>query len=193
VNHIGFSVPDVRQVVDRIKAAGFRMITSSEVAATQQVTDDVAVLNANVSIAFAQGPDEVKVELVQNRGQNAPIALHHVHFFGPQNTEMQAWYSKVFGAKPRPGGGAFVSAELPGVLLNFTTSAEPVTGTRGRALDHIGFEIDNLEAFTKRLAAEGIKIDVSYRQVPQTTLFIAFITDPWGTSIELSEGLDQLP
>jgi catechol 2,3-dioxygenase-like lactoylglutathione lyase family enzyme len=193
VNHIGFSVPNLRDVVGRIRANGFRMVTRDEVAATQAVADDIAVLSANASIAFAMGPDEVKVELVEVRNQQAPIALHHVHFFGPQHTEMQAWYAKVFGARPRGKGGAFVSSALPGVLLNFTPATEPVAGTRGRAIDHIGFEIDGLEAFTKRLEAEGIRLDVSYRQVPKTNLFIAFITDPWGTSIELSEGLDQLP
>jgi catechol 2,3-dioxygenase-like lactoylglutathione lyase family enzyme len=193
VNHIGFSVPNLRQMVDRIKANGFRMVTRDEVAATQEVEDDIAVLNANASIAFAMAPDEVKVELVEVRTQTLPIALHHVHFFGPQNTEMRAWYEKVFGARPRAGGGAFVSAALPGVLLNFTNSNEPVAGTRGRALDHIGFEIDDLEAFCKKLEADGIALNVSYRKVPQTDLSIAFITDPWGTSIELSEGLDKLP
>jgi catechol 2,3-dioxygenase-like lactoylglutathione lyase family enzyme len=193
VNHIGFSVPNLRQVVEKVKANGFRMVTRAEVAATQEVKDDIAAINASTSIAFAMGPDDVKVELVENRNQTTPIALHHVHFFGPQNAEMRAWYEKVFGARPRAGGGAFVSADLPGVTLNFTASPEPVVGTKGRAIDHIGFEIDQLEAFTKRLEADGIKIDVTYRQVPQTNLHIAFITDPWGTSIELSEGLDQLP
>ena len=77
--------------------------------------------------------------------------------------------------------------------MNFAPSQAAMAGTQGRALDHIGFEVKNLEAFTKRLESEGIKLDVSYRQVPKTNLFIAFITDPWGTSIELSEGLDQLP
>jgi catechol 2,3-dioxygenase-like lactoylglutathione lyase family enzyme len=135
----------------------------------------------------------VKVELVEVRAQTLPIALHHVHFSGPQNAEMQAWYAKVFGAKPRAGGGAFLSADLPGVALNFTASPDPVVGTRGRALDHIGFEVDNLEAFCKKLQADGITLDVTYRQVPKTEMFIAFITDPWGTSIELSEGLDKVP
>lgn len=193
VNHIGFSVPNLRQVVDTIKANGFRMVTRAEVAATQAVTDDIAVLNSNASIAFAMAPDDVKVELVENRAQTMPIALHHVHFFGPQNAEMQAWYAKVFGARPRAGGGAFLTADLPGVALNFTASPDPVVGTRGRAIDHIGFEVDNLEAFCKKLQAEGITLNVTYRQVPQTEIFIAFITDPWGTSIELSEGLDKVP
>ena len=34
VNHIGFSVPDLRPVIEKIKANGFKMITRSEVAAT---------------------------------------------------------------------------------------------------------------------------------------------------------------
>ena len=193
VNHIGFSVPNLRQTVDRVKAGGYRMVTRDEVAATQEVKDDIAVLGGNTSIAFVMGPDDVKVELVEVRTQKLPIALHHVHFFGPQNAEMQAWYAKVFGAKPRPAGGTFLSADLPGVVLNFTASPDAVVSTKGRALDHIGFEVDNLEAFCKSLEAQGIKLDVTYRRVPQTEMFIAFITDPWGTSIELSEGLDKIP
>jgi hypothetical protein len=65
-------------------------------------------------------------------------------------------------------------------------------GTRGRAIDHIGFEVKNLEAFVKGLEAKGMKIDVAYRAVPQLGLAIAFITDPWGTYIELTEGLDKI-
>jgi catechol 2,3-dioxygenase-like lactoylglutathione lyase family enzyme len=193
VNHIGFSVPNLRETVDRIKANGFRMVTRDEVAATQEVKDDIAVLASNTSIAFAMAPDDVKVEIVEARAQTHPVALHHVHFFGPQNTEMRDWYVKVFGARARPAGGTFVSADLPGVLLNFTPTTEPVAGTSGRAIDHIGFEIDNLEAFLKKLEADGVKITTGYRQVPKSDMWIAFITDPWGTSIELSEGLDRLP
>src|SRR3989442_12509164 len=37
VNHIGFSVPDLRQVVDKVKADGFQMITKTEVAAGREV------------------------------------------------------------------------------------------------------------------------------------------------------------
>jgi hypothetical protein len=67
-----------------------------------------------------------------------------------------------------------------------------VAGTQGRALDHIGFEVKNLEAFTKKLESEGIKLAVAYRQVPALNISIAFITDPWGTYIELTEGLDKI-
>ena len=194
VNHIGFSVPDLRPVIAKIKANGFKMITRTEVAATQEVKDDIAALNPNTSIAFALGPDEVKVELVQVKTQTAPIQLHHIHFFGQQNVEMEAWYVKTFGAKARPAnpGSAFVTADLPGVALNFTPSPTPVVGTQGRSIDHIGFEIKNLEAFTKKLEADGIKLERPYTKVAGSNLALAFIKDPWGTYIELNEGLDQI-
>ena len=123
--------------------------------------------------------------------QTAPIQLHHVHFFGEQQPEMQAWYAKTFGAAAQPANPnqAFVTAQLPGVTLSFSRSPTPTVATQGRALDHIGFEVENLEAFTKKLEADGIPLTVSYRTVPALNIAIAFIKDPWGTNIELTEGL----
>ena len=191
VNHIGFGVPDLRVAVDKVKGAGYRMITRTEVAANVDVKDDIATTAAGGQIAFVMGPDDVKVEIVQVKGQQQPIALHHIHFFGQQNAEMRAWYEKTFGGKPRQGGG-FLVADLPGVALNFTQSPEPTVGTSGRAMDHIGFEVKGLEAFLKNLEAQGVKITTPYRSVPALNLSIAFVADPWGTSIELTEGLDKV-
>jgi catechol 2,3-dioxygenase-like lactoylglutathione lyase family enzyme len=194
VNHIGFSVPDLKPVVAKIKANGFKMITRDSVAATVTVTDDIAAASPTTNIAFALGPEDVKVELVEAKAQQAPIQLHHVHFFGEQNNEMRAWYAKTFGAAAPPAapGQVFVSAQLPGVTLNFSPSPTPTVATQGRALDHIGFEVKNLEAFTKKLEADGIPLTVPYRTVPALGIAIAFINDPWGTNIELTEGLAKI-
>lgn len=194
VNHIGFSVPDLTPVVARIKANGFKMITSDSVAANVEVTGDIAAASPTTNIAFALGPEDVKVELVEVKGQQAPVQLHHVHFFGEQPAEMQAWYAKTFGAVAQPAvaGRAFSMATLPGVTLNFSPSPTPTVATEGRALDHIGFEVRNLEAFAKKLEADGIPLTVSYRTVPALGVAIAFIKDPWGTNIELSEGLAEI-
>ena len=193
VNHIGFSVPNLRQAVDKVKANGFQMITATE-AVGREVKDDIGgpLQPGGASIAFALAPDDVKVELVEAKQQTIPITMHHVHFFNPKNTDMQAWYAKTFGAEPR-SGGAFPSAALPGVALNFSPSTDPVVGTQGRALDHIGFEVKNLEAFCRKLEADGIKLAVPYRTVPALGIAIAFFTDPWGTYIELTEGLNKVP
>ena len=102
VNHVGFSVPDLKPVVAKLKANGFKMITSDSVAATVKVTDDIAAASPTTNIAFVLGPEDVKVELVEVKAQTAPIQLHHVHFFGEQQTEMQAWYAKTFGAAAQP-------------------------------------------------------------------------------------------
>ena len=194
VNHVGFSVPDLKPAVAKLKANGFRMITSDSVAATVKVTDDIAAASPTTNIAFVLGPEDIKVELVEVKTQTAPIQLHHVHFFGEKHAEMQAWYAKTFGAAAQPANPnqVFVTAQLPGVTLSFSPSQTPTVATQGRALDHIGFEIKNLEAFTKKLEAEGIPLTVSYRTVPALDIAIAFIKDPWGTNIELTEGLADI-
>jgi predicted enzyme related to lactoylglutathione lyase len=194
VNHIGFSVNDIRAVVTKLKASGYKMITTDSVAPTVKVTDEVAAASPTTNIAFVLGPEQTKVEFVEVKGQKLPIQLHHIHFFGEKNVDMQAWYAKTFGAKqlPQNPGSAFVQDQLPGVFLNFTPSPTPTVGTTGRALDHIGFEVKNLEAFTKQLEAQGIKLDRPYTKVPELGIAIAFIKDPWGTNIEMTEGLDQV-
>jgi predicted enzyme related to lactoylglutathione lyase len=195
VDHIAFSVTNLRQVVDRIKAGGFRVVTAAEAPPNITVKDDIGIVEGGPvsGIAYALGPDEVKVELVELKAQAAPIVSHHIHFFGMQK-EMHAWYLKTFGAKEVASANpaTFISAGLPGLVMNFAASQTPVVGTQGRALDHIGFEVKNLEAFTKNLESQGIKLAVPYRQVPALGIAIAFITDPWGTYIELTEGLDKI-
>jgi catechol 2,3-dioxygenase-like lactoylglutathione lyase family enzyme len=194
VNHVGFSVPDLKPVVAKLKANGFQMITGDSVPATVKVTDDIAAASPTTNIAFVLGPEDIKVELVEVKAQAAPIQLHHVHFFGEKQAEMRAWYAKVFGAveQPQGQGQVFMTAQLPGVTLSFSPSPTPTVGTQGRALDHIGFEVENLEAFTKKLEADGIPLTVSYRTVPALGIEIAFIKDPWGTNIELTEGLADI-
>jgi catechol 2,3-dioxygenase-like lactoylglutathione lyase family enzyme len=193
VDHIGFSVPDLRVMVDKVKAAGYRMVTKEEAPSPPWVAaDDIATQpGRDVRIAFAMGPDDLKVEIVEVKTQTTPVALHHMHFAGPDNKAMQEWYVKVFGAKANPPGGTFQSATLPGVSLNFNQSPGAVAGTQGRAVDHIGFEIDHLADFLKKVEAMGIK-PVNVREVPDLGLSIGFITDPWGTFIELTEGLKKI-
>ncbi len=194
VNHIGFQVPNLRAMVDRLRAAGYPIVTRTELPPSLQAQEKdgiVFIADQNSSIAFVMGPDDTKVELFEVKGMKDPIALHHIHFATPQVAEMQAWYAKVFGAKPGKRG-SFDAAALPGVSLTFSPSAEPVVGTKGRVLDHIGFEVKDLEAFTKRLEGMGIKLDRPFTKIDRFGITIAFLTDPWGTNVELTEGMTQV-
>lgn len=191
VNHVGFYVPNVRQALEKVRAAGFPVITSSEVGPKQAIKDDVAFIESTkTNIGYVMAPGDTKVEFVENPGQSAPVANHHVHFATDKIEAMKEWYVKTLGAKPGMRG-AFQAADLPGVNLTFGGTAEPVVGTRGRALDHIGFEVKNLEAFCKQLEASGVKFDRPYTFIPQIGFAIAFLTDPFGTYIELTEGMDS--
>jgi catechol 2,3-dioxygenase-like lactoylglutathione lyase family enzyme len=193
VDHIAFSVPNLRQAVDRVKAGGFRVVTSAEAPPNVKVENDIGIVTGGPvsGIAYVMAPDDMKVELLEMKAQAAPVASHHVHFAG-MNKEMRTWYMQTFGAKEQASANpAFVSAQLPGVLLNFTPAAS-VVGTEGRVIDHIGFEVKGLEAFLKGLEAKGIKPTVTYRRIEALGIAIAFVTDPWGTRIELSEGLDKV-
>jgi catechol 2,3-dioxygenase-like lactoylglutathione lyase family enzyme len=100
VNHIGFAVSNLRATVDKLKAGGYTMITATEAPPDRPVKDDIAgpPPAGGSSIAFVQAPDDIKGELVEVPNQKIPIALHHVHFFNPANTEMHAWYMNTFGA-----------------------------------------------------------------------------------------------
>jgi len=196
VNHVAFSVRDLRATVDRVVAAGYGMITESEAPEGVEVVDDIGVIPGDgpvTGIAYVEGPDGIKIEVLEMRAQEAPIASHHIHFFGEDAEAMRAWYIETFGAVERPGSvNGIIGADLPGLGLSFTAGASGMAATPGRVLDHIGFEVEDLESFAAGLEAKGITLDVPYREVEAIGLAIAFVTDPWGTYIELTEGLDAV-
>ncbi len=183
VNHIGFLVPNVAATRAKWQAAGLMMEPPNP---------------ANAKQIYVHTPDDlVRIEILEDAMQTVPIKFHHVHFFvtdaGGKDSvlAMQAWYAKTFGAKPGKRG-QFEAADLPGVNLTFAKSDTPTVGTKGRALDHIGFEIKDLQAFCKKAEAAGIKFDMPYTPRPDLGIALAFITDPWGTYIELNQGLNKL-
>ncbi len=191
VNHIAFAVRDVRRMRDKARAAGYPIVTREEAGAGDVVTDDISFNKEQGSYsAFVMGPDAIKVQLFEVKSLATPIALHHVHFAGPA-ADMRDWYVREFGARPGTRG-VYNTANLPGVDLSFGNAPAPVVSTRGRVLDHIGFEVKNLEAFLKKLEGDGVKIDRPYTKVPALNIAIAFIYDPWGTYIELTEGLNTV-
>jgi catechol 2,3-dioxygenase-like lactoylglutathione lyase family enzyme len=181
VNHVGFKVRDMKDVLDKVAAQHF----------TIQVTNPN---KDNPTQAFFLGPDDIRIELLADKNLATTAENHQVHFFTPDVDGMQKFYATVFGAKPIAfGAGKVKLATLPGVSLIFSPTETPVTGTKGRALDHIGFEVKDLEDFCKILEADGVKLDTPYRKIPQMGFAVAFLTDPWGTRIELTERLAPAP
>jgi len=175
VNHLGFLVQDLKARVKHWEGLGLKV-------------DEV---RPSPIQAFLRFPGNIKVELSEDPTITTPVAHHHIHLYTTEVDAMKKWYVEKFGGAPGKRG-RFEEAWFPGVRISIAPADDKPAGTKGRAVDHIGFEIDGLEAFCKKLEAQGVKFDIPYKTVPAIKLSIAFLTDPWGTYIELTEGLDAL-
>ncbi len=171
MNHVGFIVKNVPEQVAQWKAAGVRVLPGN---------------NNRLNQAFVVTPDGVRIEILEDKTQTMAIRHEHVHFFLTESEipKAQAWYAKTFGGRPGTRNNAPV-VDLPGAQLRFGRADTPQAPTRGRALDHIGFDVRDLEAFVRKIEAEGIGLDEPIRTNPQSGVSLTYITDPWGTRVEL--------
>src|SRR5215475_3812961 len=170
VNHVGFIVDNVQRRVAEWKAAGVPVLPGT---------------NNRPDQAFVVTPDGVRIEILEDKTQTVPVRNEHVHLLVPESDipKAQAWYAKTFGGKPGTRANAPV-VDAPGVQLRFAKADTKQAPTRGRVLDHIGFDVKDHPAFIRKIEAEGIKLDEPVRKAASGNT-ITYITDPWGTRIEI--------
>ena len=180
VNHFGFTVKDMPAALAKWKATNLKIEPTE-----------------NPNEVYVVAPEGIRLEVYGEPALPTPVSMNHIHYNAPDIPGIKTWYVKAFGANPgrRPCVGcisrpAMIEAgDMPGVNLSFSGSRTPALPTKGRSLDHIGFDVINLEELVRALDAKGIKIEAPIRQVPDTKVKVAFLTDPWGTYVELTEGL----
>lgn len=180
MDHFGVKVPSTSDVVKRCRDGGIPV--QREFKGTEGFPN-----------AYLIGPDDVKIELQEETSLKQPAIAYHLHFINApgDHIKLRDWYAANLGAVVKMRG-SHEAADVPGMNLTFgTAKAAPGIGTKGRSIDHIGFEVKNLKALCKRLDAKGVKFDVPYRKIPKAGLAVAFLTDPYGTYVELTEGLDK--
>ena len=168
MNLVGFNVKRMSDWLPRWRDAGIPMETPRP---TQ---------------TYLMGPDSVRVEILEDTTQAMPLRFHHLHYFQGAPLEIQDWYARVLGAVKGKRGN-FDAGDLPGVNLTFSNSTTPTVGTAGRVVDMVGFEVSGLEAFVRRLEASGVRFERGYTRTGR--LATAVLVDPWGTRIQLTEGL----
>jgi catechol 2,3-dioxygenase-like lactoylglutathione lyase family enzyme len=172
VNHFGFLVKSYADTKAKLLADNITFTMDNE--KTKQI--------------IANFPEKVRVEFTEDASLKVPAIFHHIHISTPNQEDLRAWYVKTFGGTEGKRGN-FPAAMFPGGEVDFSKAQQPQAATKGRSLDHIGFEIKGLEDFCKKLAAAGVTFDTTYRVVPQLDgLQIAYVLDPEGTRIELTEG-----
>lgn len=189
VNHVGFSVKSYAATKAKAEAAGLAV---RELTPNQQ--------------AFVTFPGNVTVEIQEDPSIAGESEFSHFHLSVPDQNAAREWYIKTFGGEEGQRRKGLKGAKIPGGFVDFlglggvgrgkggdapATPPPALAGSKGRVLDHIGFEVKDLKAFTDRLVADGQKMDMAYTDVTSKMgLKIAFLTDPNGTYIELTEGLN---
>ena len=138
---------------------------------------------------FLTGPDGVRIEIYENKSIPTPIQMHHIHLMVSDPQAAQKWYVANFGATAGKRS-TFETANVPGAEIALGKADAPLAPTKGRSVDHMGFEVKNLDAFVAKLQAAGIKTDAAIRSSTNAAgIRLVYVTDPWGTEIEITEGL----
>jgi catechol 2,3-dioxygenase-like lactoylglutathione lyase family enzyme len=179
VEHFAFKVKSLKDTLVKLDATGAKPMAGAT--ATQ---------------AFVMAPNNMKIQLVEDTTLATPIASHEMLMKVSSAADAAAWYEKWFGARILRQQGQPLIAEIPGMNIRFVETKDPVAGTQGRAIGHIGFEVKNLEALMKKMTEGGVTVNRPYAAAPATIAplkSLGFITDPWGTYIELNEGFSDIP
>jgi len=198
LDHVGLRAGDIAQLMAKLNAAGYK----AEPAPSQKAAWNTGGRRETI---YVWGPEGQRLEVMQDGAQNTKFvldngkevprpkmdvaSLHHVHWAVPESSvkDIQAWYVTFLGAMPGKRW-SYAAADLPGLNFNFSGEPNQPAPSKGRMLDHIGFEVRNLQAFCAKLEASGVKFDRPYAK-QRSGLATAYLTDPWGTYIELTEGL----
>src|SRR5712672_4308479 len=137
VNHVGFIVDNVQQRVAQWKAAGVAVLPGG---------------NNRLDQAYVETPDGVRMEILEDKTQSMPIRNEHVHLFLPEAeiAKAQAWYAKTFGGMAGTRNNQPV-VDIPGVQIRFAKADTAQASTKGRVLDHYGFDVKDHAAFVKKI------------------------------------------
>jgi catechol 2,3-dioxygenase-like lactoylglutathione lyase family enzyme len=182
VNHLGFVWKDLPAAKAKWQAAGYTIEPGND-----------------LDHGYLLGPDGIRLEFSGDPSLQTAVKINHVHLYPQDVSAMQAWYARVLGgvagqcARPRAPDGVDC-VNVADVSLAMSKSETKVDPTAGRSLDHIGFEVKNLPEFLKRMEAEGVTITQGL--TPSnfvSTMRVAFIADPWGTKMEITEGIAPQP
>ena len=176
VNHLGFTWKDLPAAKAKWQAEGYKIEQGSD-----------------PNHGYILGPDGIRLEFSGDPSLQVPVKINHIHLYPQDIPAMKAWYAKTLGGVAGKCDGV-ECVEVPGVTLQMSQGDTKLEPTAGRSLDHIGFEVKDLPAFLKRMEAEGANITQGLTASNFVTgMRVAFVTDPWGTKMEITEGLAPKP
>jgi len=188
VDHFGLAVRDLGGLLDSWRGLAYSV--DSEAAAPGGGPGAVITMPGGVRLDLREDPDIP-----------ATAVMDHVHLIASENRELFDWYTDLFGAGRLMGAAEgerrdappdeTLVAEVPGSLLVFSAAEEERPGTEGSVIDHIGFEVEDMDAFAEMLRDRGVEFVQEPFRVEVLDLWVAFFEDPAGVLVEVTEGLDR--
>ncbi len=186
INHIGFSFPDLTAKMAALEAVGVR----GSGVRLQRNPDGSTIrdIPGLFKIAFIFDPWGTRIELVED---DEYLGFHHIHLSATNPQETLAWYRDVMGGEPASMRGMLDGLLFDDVWLLVSQHPEgsaPAT-TQGRAIDHIGFMVDDLDAASGDLRQRNIHF---YQEpvVPEngrTSAKQAYLAGPDNVRVEVVE------
>ena len=139
INHFGFFVRDFEASVAKWKAAGLTW---------------EPVTNPQVGQGFLTGPDGVRIELYENKSISAPLQMHHIHLFVPDQTAAQKWYVDNFGAIAGKRA-AFETANVPGTEITMAKAERSASADQGALGGSHGLRGEEHRRLRRQAAGRG--------------------------------------
>ena len=154
VNHISFSFSDLSAKMGEFEAVGVR----GSGVRLQRFDDGSMVREAQglFKFAFILDPWGTRIELVEDPER---LGFHHVHLSATNPEETFAFYRDVMGGKPtklKERADGLLFDDVLFLISEHPEGTMPAT-TQGRAIDHLGFVVSDLNAETPRLRQQGVR------------------------------------
>ena len=184
VNHIGFSYPDLTAKMAELEAVGVR----GSGVRLQRFPDGSTLrdIPGLFKIGFIFDPWGTRIEMVED---HETLGFHHVHLSASDPTETLAWYEAVLGGEPASLKGRIDGLRFGDMwVLASQHEGTPAT-TQGRAIDHIGFVVADLDTAAADIRQEGAEFSQE-PMVPangRTSAQQAFLIGPDNVRLEVVE------
>lgn len=147
VDHIGFSMPNVAEVVAGVTADGGTSL--GELREFQGMT-----------LGFVEDPWGTKIEIIDDPTLRG---VHHAHLSSAAPEAALDWYAKVFGGERDKFAGALPGVNYGNIWLFARKSDEGIAPTQGRSFDHLGWSVANLESAAIELRSKGVTFSMEPR------------------------------
>ena len=158
VNHIGFSYPDLTAKMAELEAVGVR----GSGVRLQRFPDGSTLRDVPglFKLGFIFDPWGTRIEMVED---HETLGFHHIHLSATNPAETLAWYRDVLGGEAASLKGRLDGLRFENVWLLVAEHAEGVPATtEGRAIDHVGFVVSDLDAAAVEMRGAG----VTFQQEP---------------------------